>query len=270
MPPLTLPDKVIYWAAATAMLLVLAGLIYAWVSWRQRVEFGDPQVVCSAGHLSVMWAIPAFLSLFFTGLGLWCWGYCGRRPIFGIPGFLYGLPYPRIYPLFMKNRPERKPREKRFVQMTAAVIAGVNLVCLSLSLLSIQGRDTLYEDGIVREVNMFGGVSGEYTVRDTEQILLSVCSYTNGSGWRRTKHWSVRLELVMTDGSSYDFSPGFFRRGETDGTVRGWVRDLERIMVLYPPQSICPENGKDLDRVIADCDLNEKEVEVLRQLFRAE
>ena len=161
MPPLSLLDKCIYWLLGVLMTAALVGLLWGWCLWRARVQFGDEQVVCIATHWSMLWVAVPMFSLPCTAVGLWCGWYYGGQPIFGIPGFRYGPPYPRIYPLFMKDRPKPKPRERRGTRTFAAFIVGVNLVCVAFGLLSIQGRDSLYRDGSVRQVNMFGGNSGE-------------------------------------------------------------------------------------------------------------
>jgi hypothetical protein len=148
---------------------------------------------------------------------------------------------------------------------------GVNLVCVAFGLLSIQGRDSLYRDGSVRQVNMFGGISGEYSAREAEQVVLEVYSYKYsgssrlfGSGRER---WAVRLELQMTDGERFEFKPGGFRRDEEPGEVRAWLRELEQLLELYPAQNIQRVNVQDLDRAIRDMELNEAETALLLELF---
>ena len=272
MPPLSLLDKCIYWLLGVLMTAALVGLLWGWYIWRERVQFGDEQVVCIATHWSMLWVAVPMFCLPCTALGLWCGLYYGGQPIFGIPGFRYGPPYPRIYPLFMKNRPKPKPRERRGMRTLAAILVGVNLVCVAIGLLSIQGRDSLYRDGSVREVNMFGGISGEYSARDAEQVVLAVYSYKSGrsssslfrSGRER---WSVRLELQMTDGERFEFNPGGFRGDEEPGEVRTWLRELELVLGQYPAQSIHRVNTQDLDRAVRDLELNEAEIAVLMRLF---
>ena len=271
MPPLSLLDKCIYWLLGVLMTAVLVGLFRGWYLWRERVQFGDEQIVCIATHWSMLWVAVPMFSLPCTAVGLWCGWYYGGQPIFGIPGFRYGPPYPRIYPLFMKDRPKPKPRERRGTRTFAAFIVGVNLVCVAFGLLSIQGRDSLYRDGSVRQVNMFGGISGEYSARDAEQVVLEVYSYKYsgssrlfGSGRER---WSVRLELQMTDGERFEFNPGGVRPDEQTGEVRVWFRELETLLEQYPAQCIERANAQDLDRAIRDMKLNEAETALLLELF---
>ena len=272
MPPLCLLDKCIYWLLGVLMTAAQVGLFWGWCLWRERMQFGDELVVCVATHWSMFWIAVPLICLSFTAVGLWCGWYGGRQPIFGIPGFRYGLPYPRIYPLFMKGRPKPKPRERRGTRIFAAFLVGVNLVCGAFGLLSVQGRDSLYRDGSVRQVNMFGGISGEYSARDAEQVGLAVYSYKSGrsssslfrSGRER---WSVRLELQMTDGERFEFNPGGFRGDEEPGEVRTWLRELELVLGQYPAQSIHRVNTQDLDRAVRDLELNEAEIAVLMRLF---
>ena len=154
----------------------------------------------------------------------------------------------------------------------AAILVGVNLVCGAFGLLSIHGRDSLYRDGSVRQVNMFGGISGEYSARDAEQVVLAVYSYKySGSSSRLLRsgreRWSVRLELQMTDGERFEFKPGGVRSDEQTGEVRVWFRELETLLEQYPAQIIHRTNTQDLDRAIRDMKLNEAETALLLELF---
>lgn len=267
MPELSRLDKVIYWCLGLLLFAGLVGLIVLWMHTATRIHFSVEDVVAVRSRMSFLLAFPAFFSLFATALGLWCWGYNGRYPIFGIPGFLYGPPLPRIYPLFMKNRPKRKPGERRGRLRFAAFIAAVNLVCLALVPLSFEGRDSWYADGRVEQISIFGTVETEYDVRDTEAVLLSVYSYTNRNSIVR--HWAVRVELVMADGRRFDYPTGSFRFD--DGSqVRPWIRDLQQVLSRYPEQIIAVEGAADLEQVIAEDGLNEQEEQILRTLFRAE
>lgn len=265
MPPLPLLDKILYWFAGAAMLAALVGLLFLWLRWEELVLFADTQVVCCVRHMSFLWVFLPLLSLFATGLGFWCWGYNGRYPIFGIKGFRYGPPLPRIYPMLAKDRPPRKPADRRGARRLAAVVLTINLICLAPVPLSVAGRDSLKADGTVQEFSMFGNVREEYSVRDTERVTLSVYSYTSGKS-SFTRHWAVSLELQMTDGSRYEFPSGGFRRGENGG--HRWVRELEQVLEHYPAQSIEIRNAEELDRVVQDQQLNEEEAGILYRLFR--
>jgi hypothetical protein len=154
----------------------------------------------------------------------------------------------------------------------AAILVGVNLACGAFGLLSVHGRDTLYRDGTVRQINMFGGISGEYSALDAKQVVLAVYSYRTSSSSGRLfgsgpRQWSVRLELQMTDGERFEFNPGGFRRDEEPGEVRAWLRELEQLLELYPAQNIQCVNVQDLDRAIRDMELNEAETALLLELF---
>lgn len=264
MPPLTLQDKVIYWILGAVLAAALIGLFFLWEWWADRIAFADPEVVASRANMSFLWMMPAWFCLFITALGFWCTGYNGRRPIFGIPGFLYGPPLPRIYPLFMKNKPPRKPADIRGMRNLAGFIIGINLFCLAFVPLSMQGRDSWWSDGTVREFSMFGNVREEYGVRDTEEVVLSAYSYTTGRS--HVRHWSIRVELVMDDGASYVFPVGAFR-SDDGGEVCRWIRDLVQLMDRYPDSVLRVEDAQELELVIVDHGLTDREAQILRQLF---
>lgn len=266
MPPLSRLDKFVYGVLYVILAAAYIGLILLWNFLKYRVGFSGVNVIASQLHMSNLWAIPAALSLFFTFLGFWNWAYNGRRPIFGIPGFLYGPPLPKIYPLFMKNKPPKKPAEKSWIRFAAGLIIGLNLICIAFVPWSLQGRDSLHSDGTVQDISMFGSVRAEYMVYDTEEVILSVYSYRN-SRHSITRNWSVHVELVMADGERFDFPVRCFR-SDDGGEIRSWIRDLEQLLEQYPIQSITVERAEKLDMVIDDRNLSQEEAEILRRLFR--
>lgn len=265
MPPLGLLDKCIYWVLGVVCFGGLAALWFWLVGLGERLAFEEEAVLAATRHVSLAWMFPGLFSLGLTLCGLIIGNYGVRQPIFGKPGVYYGPPLPRRYPLFWKDKPEKKPREKRFFRITAAVIAAINILCMVPMTWSVQGRNEWRADGTVAEVNMFGKTVEEYAPGDAEQVTLTAYSYTHSRSW--TRHYSIRVELRMEDGTSYDFSAGAFRDGEQEGICR-WLLDLQSLLRRYPDVRI--ENTVLLGKVSDEMNLSSEEKAILWSLFEME
>ena len=265
MPPLGLLDKCIYWALGVVSFGGLAVLWLWLMGLGEKLAFEEEAVRAVVRHVSLAWMFPGLFSLGLTICGLIIGNYGVRQPIFGKPGVYYGPPLPRRYPIFWKDKPEKKPREKRFIRISAAVIAAINILCMIPMLWCVQGRDEWRADGTVVEVNMFGKTVEEYAPGDAEQVTLTAYSYTHSRSW--TRHYSIRVELRMEDGTSYDFSAGAFRDGEQEGICR-WLVDLHSLLRRYPDVRI--ENTALLGKVSDEMNLSPEEEAILRSLFEME
>lgn len=267
MPPLTRLDKGIYTAVALIGIAAYFGaLLWTMYAWEGYI-FREEAVLAVSRHMSQFWASPALFSLMFTGFGLWCAWYGERRPIFGIKGFLYGPPLPKIYPLFMKDKPPKREKDKTFGRMAAALIIGVNLVCLAFVPLSIPGRDVWMDNGHVVEYNMFGKQVEDYSVGDAERITVRL--YFSSGGRHSTRGWKISIKLVMGDGTGYSFGPGSFRNAETE-EVRRWILDLSGLLERYPSGVVTFEGAENLENLLESWELNETEARILREIFGAD
>lgn len=265
MPPLGLLDQCIYWALGVVCFGGLAALWLWLMGLGERLAFEEEAVLAVERHASLAWMFPGLFSLGLTLCGLIVGNYGVRQPIFGKPGVYYGPPLPKRYPLFWKDKPEKKPREKRFFRITAAVITAINILCMVPMLWCVQGRNEWRDDGTVVEVNMFGKTVEEYTPGDAEQVTLTAYSYTHSRSW--TRHYSIRVELRMEDGTSYDFSAGAFRGGEQEG-IRCWILDMKSLLARYRDVRI--ENTALLGKVSDEMNLSPEEEAILRSLFEME
>lgn len=265
MPPLGLLDQCIYWALGVVSFGGLAVLFIWLMGLGERLAFEEEAVLAVERHASLAWMFPGLFSLGLTICGLIIGNYGVRQPIFGKPGVYYGPPLPRRYPLFWKGKPEKKPREKRFIRISAAVIAAINILCMIPMLWCVQGRDEWRADGTVVEVNMFGKTVEEYAPGDAEQVTLTAYSYTHSRSW--TRHYSIRVELRMEDGRSYDFSAGAFRGGEQEGIQR-WILDMKSLLARYRDVRI--ENTALLGKVSDEMNLSPEEEAILWNLFEVD
>ena len=172
MPPLYWVDKLIYVALlVVAIVLLLTYSIFHFITIG-NLYFRETSVVAYERHISLLWFIPTFFLL----LGLIGFIYdkfrC-RYPIFGIPKFLYGpSKYPRIYPIFSKDKPMKKitPKIKRNMLILWSILAAFMLTTLSTSCMGLFGRNCLYEDGSVAKYSVFNSKKEEYTTGEIAEI----------------------------------------------------------------------------------------------------
>ena len=262
MPPLSLLDKCIYWISGVIAFGGLAALFVWLMGLGERLAFENEDVLAVSRHPSLAWMFPGLFSLALTFCGLILGNYEARQPIFGKSGVYYGPPLPKRYPLFWKDKPEQKPREKRFRSICAALVLGINMLCILPMPWSVQGRSEWHADGSVVEYNMLGDMVAEYETGDAEQVQLVVHSYWRSKSWGR--HYVIRIQIQMEDGAFYVFSAGEFRSGEQDGICR-WLADMQALLQLYPNVEI--RDTELLELAIEDQNLNEAEAALLRHLF---
>ena len=262
MPPLSLLDKCIYWIAGVIAFGGMGVLFFRMMELGERLAFENEAVLAVSRHPSLAWMFPGFVSLGLTFCGLIVGNYGARQPIFGKPGVYYGPPLPKRYPLFWRDKPEPKPRDRRFFRIITALVLGINILCILPMSWSVQGRSEWHSGGTVVEYNMFGGIEGEYELSDAEQVTLMAYSHRRSRSWKRD--YTIRVQIRMEDGAFYQFTPGEFRGAESDG-VRRWLLDLQSLLGLYPEVEI--ENPQLLELVIDDYNLNEAETAILKNLF---
>ena len=268
MPPLSFVDKLIYWIIflllAAAYLLLMFGPIHL----RQKIAFSDEMVLATEDHVSSLWLIVPWMTFFLMTFILWNQPYQDRRPIFGLKNFKYGPPaWPKVYPLFMKNKPhvwvsERKKTERK-------QIAVVLLVVLLLSFIpfpwSLYGRDCLLHDGGIVEYSMFNRQTGNFSSGEIKEIEIGTYRYSTGKHVRTT-HWGVRMVFFTNSGEKYVFDNRDFRR-EDESEIRYWLEAMLAVKGRYDPGIIHYEGLDDLSQVIYDRNLNQAETELLYRLF---
>lgn len=271
MPPLSFVDKLIYWSIflllAVDYLLLLFGPMYL----RHKIAFSDEMVLAAEAHVSNLWLIVPWMTFFLMSFILWNQPFQDRRPIFGLKNFKYGPPaWPKVYPLFMKNKPyvwvsEKKKKERR--QITAVL-----LVVLLLSFIpfpwSLYGRDCLLQEGGIVEHNMFNRQTGEFSSEEIQEIEIGTFRYGTGKHHRKT-HWGVRMVFRTDSGEKYIFDSRDFRT-DRDSDVRYWLEAMLAVKERYSPSIIHYSGLENLGRVISDKNLNQTEREMLYQLFGQE
>ena len=158
MPRLSFVDKLIYWTIMLFFIACYIALVVIPLLMRDAVAFADETVMAKTDHASSFWFFPGWLTFFLMTFIIWTNLYQNRKPIFGLRNFKYGPPaWPRIYPLFMKNKPKVwvSERAKKERKQRAVLLVIVLLISFISYPWSIYGRDCLQHDGGVKEYNMF-------------------------------------------------------------------------------------------------------------------
>ena len=268
MPPLSFLDKLIYWMILFVLCAAYIALLLGPLQLRRKIAFADEAVIAAEDNFSTWWLAVPWLTFFLMTLILWVRPYEERKPIFGRRNFKYGPPaWPKVYPLFMKNKPhvfvsERKRKERKQI---AAMLLVVLLVSLIPFPWSLYGRDCLQSDGSIVQYNMFNSEVREFSSGEVESIKIETFRYSTGK-YVTTSHWGVQMVFVTDSGRKYTFDQREFRTN-TPGDYRYWLSAMLRVKRRYDPGIIRYEGVEDLELVIEDKKLSEKEAEMLYQLF---
>lgn len=268
MPPLSFADKLIYWSIflllGAAYLILLLGPLYL----RRRIALSDAAVIASDDHASIFWLGVPWMTFFLMTFILWLQPYQDRRPIFGLKNFKYGPPaWPKVYPLFLKNKPyvwvsERKKKERKQIAVILLMILLVSFIPFPWSLF---GRDCLIYDGSIVEFNMFNSQTREFRSGDIADIEIETYRYSSGK-YSKTTHWGVRMVFKTDGGIKYIFEDRDFRN-PPDSQIRYWLEAMLAVKQRYDPGIVHYDGLEDLERVIADRNLNQEEIQKLYQLF---
>ena len=268
MPPLSFVDKAIYMLTLLLLgacwIVLLLGPLYL----RHIIAFADESVIAAEDNISTWWLGVPWMTFFLTTFILWYQAYEARKPIFGKRNFKYGPPaWPKVYPLFMKNKPpvfvsEREKKDRRQAAVLLLVVLLVSFIPLPWSL---YGRDCLRNNGSIVQYNMFDRQVREFTAGEMEEIVIETYRYSTGRHVR-TSHWGVRIQFITDSGKKYTFDHREFR-DDSQGENLYWLEAMADVVCRYDPGIIRCEGVENLDKVIAGKNLTEEEIKLLYQLF---
>lgn len=268
MPPLSFRDQLIYWTVFLLLCAADLALLLGPMPWRRKIAFSDPTVIAWEENASMLWQFVPLLTFFLMTLILWTMAYRDRRPIFGRKHFKYGPPgWPRVYPLFMKNKPavwvsERKKKQRKQIAVLLLSLLLVSFIPLPFSL---YGRSCLCSNGDVVQYNMFNTQICTFTGEDIFHVEFETYSY-NLSRRSFIKKYSVQMVVKTNRGKTYIFDYGDFRNEEAPETLSG-MEAMLHIKECYNPGIIHYHGAEDLEYVIEDQALDPKETDALYQLF---
>ena len=262
MPPLSIVDKIIYWTAFVLLWVIFFAMSIGTIYLRKVIAFADESVAASYEHISFIWAVFSSLTFSLTTLIVWFLLYEARRPIFGKRNFKYGPPgWPKVYPLFMKNKPHVfvSEREKKNRRVIAAILVAVLLLGLILWPLSLCGRTCLHSDGSITQYNMFNKQVEAYSAHQIEEVELE--TYRRKSGKHGPWYWTVQMKIYTEDGEKHTFRSLDFR-GDAH-----WTAEMLAVKNQFDPRIICYEDEGKLKKVIEDQNLSPAEAIMLYELF---
>lgn len=268
MPPLSFLDKLIYWTIMLVLCVVYFGLIFLTYRIRDNIAFADEMVLAKEDNISTLWAFIPWLTFFLMTFIPWSIAYSqDRRPIFGLRNFKYGPPaWPKVYPLFMKNKPyvwvsERAKRDRRSYALLLAAVLLISFIPFPWSL---YGRDCLRYDGGIEQYNMFNAQVQEFSSGQIAAVEFEAYRHHQHRSIR--VYWDVRVTLTTDSGKEYTFAYDEFRSGEAEDAPY-WLTAMLQLKRRYAPEIITYSGIDDLEKVIADNHLNDPETEMLHQLF---
>ncbi len=269
MPRLSLSDKLIYWFLMLLLIIVYFLLLLLPLDLRRWIAFRDEAVIASADSASLLWLLVPWITFFLMTFILWLQPYQSRRPIFGIRNFKYGPPaWPKIYPLFMKDKPrvyvsERKRKQRKYIAVLLLILLLISFLPLPLGL---YGRDSLRKDGSILQYNMFNRLVREFSPGDISRVELGTFRYSTGKTIS-SDHWGITMIFFTESGRKYRFDSGdFFGNSQTD--VPFWLTAMLDLKNLYRPETVSYNGTENLEKVVADRNLSVKAQELLYQLFQ--
>ncbi len=267
MPPLSFADRCIYWAAVL-IIFAIDGFLVLFPFWNwHRIAFREEAVVAAHMTAGVLWmGIPWFVFMITTFI-LWYLPYEKRIPIFGKRNFKYGPPaWPKIYPLFMKNKPyvwvsPRAKQERR--KKAIALVIFVVISCLPYPL-SWNGRVCLEQDGSLCKYNALNIKTRDYPSGEIESVELR--TYRNRQHRSSRRVANVEMILTTEDGNRYEFECDEFS-GSYSITRNDWLPAMVELKRRYRPEIITCTDQQLLERVIFDHAMDHRETQMLYELF---
>ena len=268
MPPLSSMDRCIYWGILLLILAVDAFFVlFPFWQW-YRIAFREETVMAAHMTAGILWMGAPWFVFMVTTFILWYMPYEKRIPIFGKRNFKYGPPaWPKIYPLFMKNKPYVWVSERAKQERRKKAIALVMLVVISFLPypLSWSGRVCLKQDGSISKYNALNIISRDYASGKVEQVELE--TYLEGVGKYNTS-WIANVEMILTteDGKRYVFACDEFRRSYHIDQ-NDWLPAMLEVKKRYRPEIITYTEHHPLEWVIEDHGLNSQQAQMLHELF---
>jgi len=213
MPKLGWKDQLIYWIAMmlTGGFFILSTFIVT--NAQDDIAFSDPAVIARAegqGNSYFIWLLLWCLIAFILILARL---YQKRIPILGRSDIKYGPPaYPRVYPIFMKNKPKHwvSPKElhrRKWMRLIVTTLLIITfLVCAALFPLSFYGRAVLCNDGSITVYNAHNQEVHHYLKNEIVSVELDTYCLSRRAG----SNWYIRFKISTTDSKSYNFAAHSF------------------------------------------------------------
>lgn len=265
MPPLHWVDKLIYLVTIAILIGILVFLSLFPFLGADNIIFRENHFVIAIQENTSLWFLPAcFMLLIF--IAMLCDAYKSRYPIFGIPNFIYGpSKYPRIYPLFAKEKPKKKHMPLWFWLTSIALV----LALLAIYPLCIYGGERLHQDGTIHKYNALNKEIAEYGTEEITHVQIFVQKYTSSS--HRNKlgflfpHYRIAMSLTTVDGKTRTYSSNEFH----GSTRTEWLQQMLQLKQCYPSDIITYDTTY-MQKMWDDKEFSEEEIQLINRLFDLE
>lgn len=217
MPKLGWKDMLLYWTAMVGLgLFIIAGFFIPMII-RNQIAFADTSVLAAApdpGNIGFLW-----LPLLCCVPWVMIYSLFQRRiPVFGRSDIKYGPPaYPRIYPVFMKNKPQfwvsqkEVKRKKRIRLIIAGLLIIAFSICIPLYISSPYPRSVLYSNGSVSVYDTSNELVETYHPGEISYVELT----TDSSAYKGKVSWFIVFNIHLENGKIFSFSINHFQGSST-------------------------------------------------------
>lgn len=268
MPPLSTLDRFIYITLMVISFIAcfILGVLLDVI--KHLIAFSDKTVIAYEGTIADLLFLPFLIFILLFGFISLSSCMYSKTPIFGKKGITYGPPmYKAKYPLFMRNKPEVyvKPSEKRWRKTKCILILGILVLTLIPLGFSFCGRKCLTDDVTIQQYNIVNVKKSEYNIDEIESTTLKAYYHIGGKYSR--SYWEVSIEFA-TNNKNFEFDYSNFKPFG-DGAHTETLDMLLDIKSKLNSKDIEYDGADNLEYVIEEKGLNEKESEMLYELFNA-
>lgn len=258
-PPLSKLDKTIYYILTAVSCI--AGLFLAPIvigNFRESV-FEDPRILAQNGSAMVIFIfstlfVSAGFALFFD------WSRRKRQPIFGKPDVNYITYAKPLYPIFSKQFWKNIFRNKKKTSIFSLCILFFILfifIIPPITAFTLTPSNRLYNDGSVAVYNCLNENKEQYSPSDVEEIKFGTQLYRERRRRSAFYKWRFEMKISMRDGTSFSFLRGDFQT----------IEDIYLAKNCFDPDAITIEGTENIEEVIRDMNLDEKDAEWLYKIF---
>ena len=276
-PPLSVIDKIIY------ALLILSG--FAWILFSFFL-FENCQSIAAHAEIAMrMWQNPLWLCIAPAVLSgtVPAWIACVwiPMPLFGKRGVPYGqYPYHEYAPIFSRSRPLKTARPEiwRRKWRGTLILLAVGIISIALCVPGIFARYSLDADYSVRHYNVFNQCDDHIAAEDVAALHIVA---RHGHYQRGPEFWDYYLIVDTDNGKCCELHSFCIRDDDFEDNLRFLLNyrdavnapiliEAEDRMAVWEKAEREPWTVEELlPMIVKDRRLNEKEAQLLYQLFEA-
>lgn len=266
MPPLSALDSCIYYLGMALCVILGLSLSLFVTLLTKRIGLSDPEVIAVDERATVLLGIFPYIAFLLLLLCPLCTAYSKCIPIFGKKGIQYGPPkYPKVYPLFMKEKPpvwvsERKKESRKTFTVFYVILV---ILCLLPTPAGVFGRSCLMENGDVAVYNFLNREIQRYHTVDIQELCFYAADmHTRSRGYS----YDLNAKLTMENGKTFYFDAADFRSFRNSEPA-SWLLYMLDLKDRVSPERITYKDPHLLSEVADTFNLSSEEIELMEQLF---